>query len=286
MTRRSPKPVRGWTRVPDYSLVDTGATVRDPTYWWDTLPAEILPAPSRKCTGRRPPASCLSNPIRATLNRKPCRMKITQAMHGALPNCSGAATPLQPGGHCRPLPHTRIGRAPQRFFFRGLPEPEFSPELNAALLKIAQYKVALYDAALSEWEQMPWTEAWLQHHNQSLGSRPIRVLTTGNHAGHFRPAPNAHDPKRSSLVPSMFTTPLCQCGVNMLRTVACDSTWLALPLAESANSMASRARSDGVLHKPPAAISGLLCHLPVTGDPFARVPDAAEGARSAGRGCA
>ena len=28
MTRRSPKPVRGWTRVPEYSLLDTGATVR------------------------------------------------------------------------------------------------------------------------------------------------------------------------------------------------------------------------------------------------------------------
>jgi pimeloyl-ACP methyl ester carboxylesterase len=83
----------------------------------------------------------------------------------------------------------------QRFFFRGLPEPEFSPELNAALLKIAQSKVALYDAALSEWEQMTSTEAWLQHHNRSLGSRAIRVLTTGNHAVHFLPAPDAHDPK-------------------------------------------------------------------------------------------
>ena len=83
----------------------------------------------------------------------------------------------------------------QLFFFRGLPEPEFSPELNAALMKIAQSKVALYDAALSEWEQMSMTEAWLQQHNRSLGSRPIRVLTTGNHAVHFLPAPNAHDPK-------------------------------------------------------------------------------------------
>ena len=83
----------------------------------------------------------------------------------------------------------------QLFFFRGLPEPEFSPELNAALLKIAQSKVALYDAALSEWEQMSGTEAWLQQHNQSLGSLPIRVLTTGNHAVHFLPAANAHDPK-------------------------------------------------------------------------------------------
>jgi pimeloyl-ACP methyl ester carboxylesterase len=81
------------------------------------------------------------------------------------------------------------------FFFRGLPEPNFSPELNAALLRIVQSKVAAYDAALSEWEQMPQTEAWLQQHSQSLGSRPIRVLTTGNHAVHFLPAPNAHDPQ-------------------------------------------------------------------------------------------
>jgi pimeloyl-ACP methyl ester carboxylesterase len=83
----------------------------------------------------------------------------------------------------------------QIFFFRGLPESEFSPELNAALLKIAKSKVALYDAALSEWEQMPGTKAWLQEHNQSMGSRPIRVLTTGNHAVHFLPAPDAQDPK-------------------------------------------------------------------------------------------
>ena len=92
-------------------------------------------------------------------------------------------------------------RAPDRdptcaeFFFRGLPEPEFSPELNAALLKIVQSKVAAYDAALGEWEQMPQTEAWLQQHSQSLGARPVRVLTTNNHAVHFLPAPNAHDPK-------------------------------------------------------------------------------------------
>jgi pimeloyl-ACP methyl ester carboxylesterase len=82
-----------------------------------------------------------------------------------------------------------------QFFFRKMPDPEFSPELNAALLRIAQSKVAAYDAALSEWEQLPATETWLQQHNQSLGSRPIRVLTTGNHGVHSLPAPNAHDPK-------------------------------------------------------------------------------------------
>ena len=81
------------------------------------------------------------------------------------------------------------------FFFRGLPEPNFSPELNNALLNILRSKVAAYDAALAEWEQMPQTEAWLQQHSQSLGARPVRVLTTGNHAVHFLPAPNAHDPK-------------------------------------------------------------------------------------------
>ena len=82
-----------------------------------------------------------------------------------------------------------------RYFFRGLPEREFSPELNASLLKIVHSKVAAFDAALSEWEEIPQTEAWLQQHTQSLGSRPVRVLTTGNHAVHFLPAPNANDPK-------------------------------------------------------------------------------------------
>jgi pimeloyl-ACP methyl ester carboxylesterase len=82
-----------------------------------------------------------------------------------------------------------------RFFFRGLPETNFSPELNAALLQLTRSKVAVYDAALSEWEQMPETEAWLRLHGQSLGARPVRVLTTGNHGVHFLPAPNAHDPR-------------------------------------------------------------------------------------------
>jgi pimeloyl-ACP methyl ester carboxylesterase len=66
-------------------------------------------------------------------------------------------------------------------FFRGLPEAAWSPELNAKLLEIAQTKVALYDAYISEMEQVPWDEAYLKQHRQSLGSRPIRVLSTGNH---------------------------------------------------------------------------------------------------------
>src|SRR5246127_4164963 len=91
-----------------------------------------------------------------------------------------------------PLP-ARPGQ-PQRScaqqFFRGLPEAAWSPELNAKLLEIAQTKVAMYDAYLSEMEQTPQDEAYLQQHHRSFGSRPIRVLTSGNHGvGHLESKP-------------------------------------------------------------------------------------------------
>jgi pimeloyl-ACP methyl ester carboxylesterase len=75
-------------------------------------------------------------------------------------------------------------------FFRGLPEAEWSPELNAKLLEIAQTKVAMYDAYASEMEQMTQDEVYLQQHRRSFGSRPIRVLTSGNHGvGHLEEKP-------------------------------------------------------------------------------------------------
>lgn len=75
-------------------------------------------------------------------------------------------------------------------FFRGLPEKEWSPELNAKLLEIAQAKVALYDAYASEMEQMSQDEVYLEQHRPSYGSRPIRVLTSGNHGvGHLEEKP-------------------------------------------------------------------------------------------------
>jgi pimeloyl-ACP methyl ester carboxylesterase len=90
-----------------------------------------------------------------------------------------------------PLP-TRPGRPPRscaQQFFRGLPEGMWSAELNAKLLDLAQTKVAMYDAYISEMEQMPWDESYLQRHSHSFGSRPIRVLSTGNHGVHtFDPA--------------------------------------------------------------------------------------------------
>jgi pimeloyl-ACP methyl ester carboxylesterase len=78
----------------------------------------------------------------------------------------------------------------QQFFFRGLPEAEWSPELNAKVLKIAQTKTAMYDAFASEMEQTTADETWLQRNKRSFGSRPIRVLTSGNHGvGHLERKP-------------------------------------------------------------------------------------------------
>src|ERR1051326_1705205 len=78
----------------------------------------------------------------------------------------------------------------QQFFFRGLPEAEWSPDWNAKVLESAQAKVAMYDAFASEMEQTPADETWLQRHVRSFGSRPIRVLTSGNHGvGHLERKP-------------------------------------------------------------------------------------------------
>lgn len=88
----------------------------------------------------------------------------------------------------KPLPAqpSRFGQPPQtcaqQFFFRGLPEAQWSPELNAKVMEIAQTKIAMYDAYASEMEQTAADETYLQQHRRSFGSRPIRVLTSGNHA--------------------------------------------------------------------------------------------------------
>ncbi len=90
----------------------------------------------------------------------------------------------------RPVMASHQQTCAQQFFFRGLPEAEWSSELNAKVLEIAQTKVAMYDAYASEMEQTPADEVYLQQHRRSFGSRPIRVLTSGNHAvGHLERKP-------------------------------------------------------------------------------------------------
>lgn len=85
-----------------------------------------------------------------------------------------------------PIPAADLGpsQAPNtpcsRQFFRGLPMKEWSPQLNAAVLRIANTRVALYDAVIAEMQEMPADAAWLEAHRRSFGRRPIRVLTAQN----------------------------------------------------------------------------------------------------------
>lgn len=103
-----------------------------------------------------------------------CRNAVAE--HKPLP-----ALPSRPG-------HSQRSCAQQ--FFRGLPEAAWSAELNATLLQIAQTKVAMYDAYLSEMRETTRDEDYLQQHRRSFGARPIRVLTSGNHAvGHLETKP-------------------------------------------------------------------------------------------------
>ena len=85
-----------------------------------------------------------------------------------------------------PPPPGRPPRMCAQGFFRGLPDKEWSPELNAKLLEIAQHKLSMWDADISEMEQAPGDEIWLQQHRRTLGSKPVRILTSGNHGvGHL-----------------------------------------------------------------------------------------------------
>jgi len=85
-----------------------------------------------------------------------------------------------------PPPPGRPPRMCAQGFFRGLPDKEWSPELNAKLLDIAQHKLSMWDADISEMEQAPGDEIWLQQHRRTLGNKPVRILTSGNHGvGHL-----------------------------------------------------------------------------------------------------
>jgi pimeloyl-ACP methyl ester carboxylesterase len=85
-----------------------------------------------------------------------------------------------------PLPArgNRPARSCAQQFFRGLPEAAWSAALNAKLLELATTKVAMYDAYISEMEQMGADDEYLEAHHHSLGSRPVRVLSTGYHGIH------------------------------------------------------------------------------------------------------
>lgn len=87
------------------------------------------------------------------------------ALASGKPLSSVPPSKLQPGITC------------EQRFFRGFPEKAWSPELNAALLKDARTRLQLFQEVVSELEEMPGDEVWLKEHQQSLGARPIRVVT-------------------------------------------------------------------------------------------------------------
>lgn len=94
---------------------------------------------------------------------------------------SGKPLPLMASMHGRPP-----ANCAQQAFYRGLPEAAWSAGLNAKLIEIAQSRVVMWDAVISEMQNMPADELWLQEHRRPFGSRPVRVLTSGNHAvGHL-----------------------------------------------------------------------------------------------------
>jgi pimeloyl-ACP methyl ester carboxylesterase len=111
------------------------------------------------------------------------RKRDDEGGQGFLPQLEACRNGIAAGND--PALPNRAGRPPRtcsQIFFRGLPEREWSPALNAKLLEIARKKTAMWDADISEMRETPADEVWLIQHRRSLGDRPVRIVTTGNHA--------------------------------------------------------------------------------------------------------
>ena len=98
-----------------------------------------------------------------------------------LPDLRACRDAIAQGKPLPPLGAETPGRTCAEVFFRSWPETAWSPSLNDKLLQLAKTKVEMYDAFISEMEQMPFDEAYLKQHHTSLGARPVRVISTGNH---------------------------------------------------------------------------------------------------------
>ena len=117
---------------------------------------------------------------------EPAEMRRTddEGGQGFIPGAQACRDAIAAGRPPPMLPH-RPGRPDRNCaqqFFRGLPERMWSPQLNAKLMEITTHKLALWDAVISEMAETPGDELWLIEHKRSLGSRPVRIITTGNHA--------------------------------------------------------------------------------------------------------
>lgn len=70
-----------------------------------------------------------------------------------------------------------------RVFFRRMPDPVFSPALNALIERTSRTSIPLWDQIISELSEMPADAVYLRTHIHSLGNRPLRVLTAMRHFG-------------------------------------------------------------------------------------------------------
>jgi len=141
---------------------------------------------------RKSPGWSWSTAMPASLNRRNVGKGASwdKGIIAQLRDCRNAIAEHKP----LPLLTGRGANKPQRTcaqqFFRGIPEAEWSPELNAKLLEIAQDQSRYVRRLYSEMEQTPDDEAYLRRHRRSFGSRPIRVVTSGNHGvGHLERKP-------------------------------------------------------------------------------------------------
>ena len=51
-------------------------------------------------------------------------------------------------------------------------------------MDLGSHKVAMWDADISEAQNIPAGEIWLQQHRRTLGRTPVRILSTGKHGIH------------------------------------------------------------------------------------------------------
>lgn len=63
------------------------------------------------------------------------------------------------------------------WFFDGLPDSHFSSDLNVALEHEIATSTTLWDTLISELEEVPNGDAYLEEHQTSFGSRPLRIIT-------------------------------------------------------------------------------------------------------------
>lgn len=111
---------------------------------------------------------------------------------GFVPRAIACRNAIAAGNPDATFPRSDAARPPRpcaQTFFRGLPESAWSPELNAILIEIGGHKVAMWDADISEAQNIPAGEIWLQQHRRDLGNTPVRILSTGRHGIHHLDKP-------------------------------------------------------------------------------------------------